>query len=144
MKAQSKPAQGARYEGNEKRAAARTVALPSMLIEELARIVFGRRRNCFAWAYATPDDCFVVVQEDGSPLQPNSLTHAFVRLLAKASEIAAGPLPRSEALARNTYARERRPSEGRAGTVWAQQCRDYARPLQPCAAGNAGRRRREG
>ena len=29
------------------------------------------------------DDFFVVTQEDGRPLQPNSLTHEFVRLLAK-------------------------------------------------------------
>jgi integrase len=29
------------------------------------------------------DDVFVVAQEDGNPLQPNNLTHEFVRLLAR-------------------------------------------------------------
>ena len=33
------------------------------------------------------DQTHVVAQADGQPLQPNSLTHEFVRLLAKASEL---------------------------------------------------------
>ncbi|WP_210185826.1 tyrosine-type recombinase/integrase [Aureimonas phyllosphaerae] len=42
------------------------------------------RATCWTQARRRPDeDAFVVAQIDGQPLQPNSLTHEWVRLLAK-------------------------------------------------------------
>ena len=73
---------GVRYK-ETKSGRARTVAIPSMLIEELRTHRVRQAEELFRLGIRQSDDCFVVAQEDGSPLQPNSLTHEFVRLLAK-------------------------------------------------------------
>ena len=61
------------------------------------------------------DQTHVVAQVDGQPLQPNSLTHEFVRLLAKASDLPRNSLPRLETHARDAFTLERRSSQGGAG-----------------------------
>ena len=96
---------------------ARTVALPSMLIDELRTHRVRQAEELLRLGMRLSDDSFVVAQADGSPLQPNSLTHEFVRLLGKGSDPAADPLPRSAAQPRDTPARERCASEGRAGAA---------------------------
>jgi integrase len=63
---------------------ARTVALPSLVVEELRRHRVRQAEELLRVGVRHSDDVFVIAQEDGSPLQPNSLTHEFVRLLAKA------------------------------------------------------------
>jgi integrase len=62
---------------------ARTVALPSMLVEELRKHRVRQAEEMLRLGVRHSDDMFVVAQEDGRPLQPNSLTHEFVRLLAR-------------------------------------------------------------
>jgi integrase len=54
-----------------------------MLIEELRAYRIRQAEELFRLGIRQSDDFFVVTQEDGRPLQPNSLTHEFVRLLAK-------------------------------------------------------------
>ncbi len=62
---------------------ARTIALPAMVIEELRR---HRReqaeKQLRLGVRATTADSHVVAQFDGTPLQPNSLTHAFTNFIA--------------------------------------------------------------
>ena len=62
---------------------ARTVALPSLVVEELRKHRVKQAEELLRVGVRHSDDVFVVAQEDGKSLQPNSLTHEFVRLLAK-------------------------------------------------------------
>ncbi len=84
------------------------------------------------------DQTHVVAQEDGRPVQPNSLTHEFVRLLAKANGL---PDMRFHDL-QHTHA-TRLLSNGVHPKV-AQKRLGHStvginpRPLQPCPARHAG------
>jgi integrase len=62
---------------------ARTVALPSLVVQELKRHRIRQSEELLRLGAKATDDSFIVAQEDGRPLQPNSLTHEFVRLLGK-------------------------------------------------------------
>ncbi len=53
----------------------RTVALPSLAIEELRRWRLLQAEELFKLGVRAGDDWHVVTQADGSPLQPRSLTH---------------------------------------------------------------------
>jgi integrase len=64
---------------------ARTVAIPSLVIEELRRRRREQAEELLKIGIRLTDQDHVVAQEDGQPLQPNSLTHEFTRLLAKES-----------------------------------------------------------
>jgi integrase len=66
---------------------ARTVALPSLVDDELRHARIGQAEELFRVGVRLNDQTHVVAQSDGQPLQPNSLTHEFVRLLAKASDL---------------------------------------------------------
>jgi integrase len=59
----------------------RTVALPEMLIEELRRHRVEQAQALLKLGIRATADHHVVMQADGSPLQPNSLTHAFTDFL---------------------------------------------------------------
>jgi integrase len=59
----------------------RVVALPAMLIAELRRHRAEQAEELLQLGIRLADDSYVVAQADGSPLQPNSLTHAFVDFL---------------------------------------------------------------
>jgi integrase len=61
---------------------ARAVALPATLVEELRRHRIQQAQELLQIGIRLTDDSHVVAQSDGSPLQPNSLTHAFVDFLA--------------------------------------------------------------
>jgi len=54
-----------------------------MLVEELRKHRMRQVEEMLRLGVRHNDDMPVVAQEDGRPLQPNSLTHEFVRLLAK-------------------------------------------------------------
>ena len=62
----------------------RTIALPSLVVDELVRHRLCQAQEMLRLGARLSDNSYVVSQEDGRPLQPNSLTHEFVRLLAKA------------------------------------------------------------
>ena len=82
---------------------------------------------------------FVYTREDGEPMQPRSLTHAWQSAIG-ATEAPAHPVPRSPPRARDASARERRSPEGRFGTARALADRHHARSLLARAAGDAGGR----
>lgn len=56
---------------------------PSLVIQELKRHRVLQSEELLRLGTKSTDDTFVVTREDGKPLQPNSLTHEFVRLLGK-------------------------------------------------------------
>jgi integrase len=68
---------------------ARTVAIPSLVIEELRLHRVQQAEELLRLGVRMNDQTYIVAQEDGQPLQPNSLTHEFVRILGKS-----GALPR--------------------------------------------------
>jgi len=59
----------------------RVVALPAMLVAELRRHRAEQAQELLQLGVRLADDSYVVAQADGSPLQPNSLTHAFTDFL---------------------------------------------------------------
>jgi integrase len=59
----------------------RTIALPAMLIEELRRHRIEQAQALLGLGIRVTPDHHVVMQADGRPLQPNSLTHAFTTFL---------------------------------------------------------------
>jgi integrase len=64
---------------------ARTVALPAMAVDELKRARVAQAEELLRIGIRLTEQTHVVAQAGGEPLQPNSLTHEFVRLSAKAS-----------------------------------------------------------
>jgi integrase len=56
---------------------ARTLALPEMVVEELRRHRIEQAERLLRLGVRVTADDHVVTQFDGTPLQPNSLTHAF-------------------------------------------------------------------
>jgi integrase len=63
---------------------ARTIALPALVADELRKARVGQAEELLRVGVRLSEQNHVVSQPDGEPLQPNSLTHEFVRLLAKA------------------------------------------------------------
>jgi integrase len=61
---------------------ARTVALPFLAVEELRRHRIAQAEELLRLGVRITDDTHVFSQADGNPVQPNSLTHEFVRILA--------------------------------------------------------------
>jgi integrase len=72
---------GIREKKETKSGKARTVALPSLIVDELRRHRVAQAEGLLAAGVRLTDDHHVVAREDGQPLQPRSLTHAFVRFL---------------------------------------------------------------
>jgi integrase len=60
---------------------ARTVALPSLIVDELRRHRVAQAERLLQVGVRVTDDHHVVMREDGQPLQPRSLTHAFVKFI---------------------------------------------------------------
>lgn len=65
----------------------RTVALPSLVVDDLRRHRIQQAEELLRLGVRMTDDVHVIAQADGRPLQPNSLTHEFVRILAKSSAL---------------------------------------------------------
>ncbi|GJE41859.1 tyrosine-type recombinase/integrase [Methylobacterium soli] len=61
---------------------ARRVALPSFALEELRQHRLRQAEELLRIGVRLTDDAYVFAQADGSPVQPNSLTHEFTRILA--------------------------------------------------------------
>jgi len=61
----------------------RTVALSGTMIEELRQRKLTQAQELLKLGLRLTDDDFVVAQADGRPLQPNSITHEWVRLSAR-------------------------------------------------------------
>jgi integrase len=59
----------------------RTVALPATVIEELRRYRVEQAQALLAAGVRVTSDHPVIMQADGSPLQPNSIGHAFMMFL---------------------------------------------------------------
>jgi len=70
---------GIRYK-EPKSGKARTIALSTTVVEELRAWRLRQAKELLLGSRAS-GDTFVVTQADGSPLQPNSLTHEWVRLI---------------------------------------------------------------
>jgi integrase len=64
---------------------ARTVSLSSTVIAELKAHRARQAEEQFRLGIRPDADSFVVAQYDGAPIQPRSLTHEWVRILAKTS-----------------------------------------------------------
>src|SRR5215207_1655728 len=77
---------GIRYK-ETKSGRARTVALPSLVVEELRRHRLQQAEELLKFGLRLGNEAHVYAQADGSPVQPNSLTHEFVRILAQASAL---------------------------------------------------------
>lgn len=75
---------GVRYK-ETKSGRSRTVALSSTVLAELRAHRVRQAEEQLRLGLRPDGDSFVVAQADGSPLQPRSLTHEWVRLLAKTS-----------------------------------------------------------
>src|SRR5262249_26556396 len=60
---------------------ARTVALPSLIVDELHQHRVAQAEALLQAGVGLTDDPRVVAGEDGQPLQPRSLTHAFVKFV---------------------------------------------------------------
>jgi integrase len=65
----------------------RTVALPSLVAEELRRHRARQAEELLRLGVRLGHDTHVFAQADGAPIQPNSLTHEFVRILALAKAL---------------------------------------------------------
>jgi integrase len=73
---------GVRYK-EPKSGRARTVALSETMIEELRAHRLAQTQELLRLGVRISDDTFVVAQVDGSPLQPRSITHEWVRLICR-------------------------------------------------------------
>jgi integrase len=65
----------------------RTVALPSLVLDELRRHRVRQAEELLKLGTRLSDDTHVFAQADGRPIQPNSLTHEFVRILAQSKDL---------------------------------------------------------
>lgn len=74
--------EGVRYK-EPKSGRARTVSLSSTVLSELKAHRVRQAEEQLRLGIRPSDDSFVVAQVDGSPLQPRSLTHEWVRLITK-------------------------------------------------------------
>ena len=61
----------------------RTVALPSMVIDELRQYRIRQAEGLLQIGVRLTDNHHVVAREDGQPIQPRSLTHAFIKFLRR-------------------------------------------------------------
>jgi integrase len=61
----------------------RTVALPTLVLEELRTHRIGQAETLLQLGVRLTDDHHVVARADGQPLQPRSLTHAFVKFIRR-------------------------------------------------------------
>jgi integrase len=66
---------------------ARVVALPSLAVDELRRHRVAQTEELLLVGGKVTQATHVFAQADGSPVQPNSLTHEFVRILAQAKDL---------------------------------------------------------
>lgn len=76
--------EGVRYK-EPKSGKARTVALSTTMLEELKAHRTRQAEEQLKIGLRPGEGSFIVAQADGAPLQPRSLTHEWVRLLAKTS-----------------------------------------------------------
>jgi integrase len=116
----------------------RTIALPALLIDELRKHRVEQAEALLGIGVRVTTDHHVVMQADGTPLQPNSLTHAFTTFLEARGlkRVRLHDLRHSHAthmLAAGIHPKDRERAP------WAQQGRDNARPLQSCASWDAER-----
>jgi integrase len=73
---------GVRYK-EPKSGRSRTVALSSIVVQELRAHRIAQSQELLRVGVRLSDDTFVVAQADGSPLQPRSITHEWVRLIVR-------------------------------------------------------------
>jgi integrase len=61
----------------------RTVALPTLVLEELRTHRIGQAETLLQLGVRLTDDHHVIARADGQPLQPRSLTHAFIKFIRR-------------------------------------------------------------
>lgn len=66
---------------------ARRVALPSLALDELRQHRIRQAEELLRIGIRLSDDTHVFAQADGAPVQPNSLTHEFTRILAQSKTL---------------------------------------------------------
>jgi integrase len=62
----------------------RKVALPTRVVAELRTLRTQQAQELLKLGIRLTEDCFICAGEDGKPIQPQSLTHAWHRFLARA------------------------------------------------------------
>jgi integrase len=75
---------GIRYK-EPKTGRGRAVALPSLVVEELRRHRSEQAQELLRLGIGLSEEAYVVAQADGRPLQPNSITHEFVRIIGQSA-----------------------------------------------------------
>lgn len=124
-------------EKETKTGGARKVTLTSLAVEELRRHKVRQAEELLRLGQRQSDEMYVIAQVDGQPRKPNSLTHEFVRFIARSR------LPRirfhdlrhthaTQLLGNNVHPKivQERLGHEDIGTT--------LNPLQPCTAGHAG------
>jgi integrase len=66
---------------------ARTVALPSLAVEELRRHRTRQAEELLKLGIRLTHETHIYAQSDSTPIQPNSLTHEFVRILGLSKDL---------------------------------------------------------
>ena len=66
---------------------ARSVAIPALVLPELRRHCAHQAEDVLQLGVRLDDEFPIVAREDGASLQPNSLTHEFVRILEQSSRL---------------------------------------------------------
>jgi integrase len=61
----------------------RMLALPSLIVDELRQHRLRQAEGLLRFGVRLTDDHHVVTREDGLPLQPRSLTHAFIKFIRR-------------------------------------------------------------
>jgi integrase len=65
----------------------RNIVIPALVVPELRRHRARQAEELLRLGVGANDERTVVAREDGEILQPNSLTHEFVRILAKSKDL---------------------------------------------------------
>ena len=111
---------------------ARTVALSTMMVEELRAHRLSQAEELLRLGIRVTDETFVVARADGLPLQPDTLTQEWKRLVAKTG------LPRIRFHdLRHSHVTHLLASGVHPNTARSQQGRDHPRPVLACDAGHA-------
>ena len=118
----------------------RTVALPALAVEELRRHRLRQAEELLRLGVRQSEDTNVCLQKNYERWVPSNLTSAFYKFIRAQGSSASSP-SRPETFTRNSFACRKCASQDRSGATWPRQYCNDDRPVQPCDAGHAGRRR---
>ena len=130
---------GKTLEGLPKTGRARVVPLTPSCIAALREQAALQARDAEQWKDAWQDTAYVFTAESGQPLQPDRTSRAFQEALVQAAlpeDPSARPAPHRGDLGASGRCADR----GHLAVAGARDHRDDLQHLQPCHAGDAGRR----